>query len=138
MIIRDLIYLAYGLLSKGWRGFNRTLIHIRNRNMKAITREVEMALRSPAYREYLKKKDRNFHRLALGSMFACITLWISLLLGVSFHNFPTKQATTHMNSSQIFAEPIRPRPPLPKHRNSIHEKSNNRIVIWHELSSDVD
>ena len=110
MIIRDLIHLAYGLLAKGWKGFYGSLTGIRRRNMKAITQEVELALKSPLFREYLKKKDRNFHRLALGSMFACIGMWISLLVGVSYQNFPSNHRGTVANQSQIFAEPIRPRP----------------------------
>lgn len=137
MIIRDLIHLAYGLLAKGWKGFYGSLTNIRRRNMKAITQEVEMALKSPAFRDYLKKKDRNFHRVALGSMFACIGLWITLLLGVSYQNLPSHRTSTQMNESGVFAEPIRPRPPLPRHNNSIQEKSDDRVVIWHELQSDV-
>jgi len=139
MIIRDLFYLAYGLLAKGWKGFYGTLTNIRRRNMKAITREVEMALKSPAFRDYLKRKDRNFHRVALGSMIACAALWISLLAGVSYQNFPSTETTgnVEVKSSSIFAVPIRPKPPLPKHSNSIQEKPDNRIVIWHELNSDV-
>ncbi|MEM6800908.1 MAG: hypothetical protein AAF696_05860 [Bacteroidota bacterium] len=137
MIIRDVIYLAYGLLEKGWRGFHDTLSYIRRRNLKSLTREVEMALKSPAFREYLKKKDRNFHRLAIASMFACISLWIALLLGVSYHNFPKGNATKAY-SHKVFAQPIRPKPPLPKENASIQDKYDERIILWHELDSEVN